>query len=88
MHPLIQHTVAGDHVGRMARHEQALERMLGENGVGGPEDISRVRETSHGLGLFVRSDLTPRGPEGLFSSDQVDDLLRLLDGVRAKAVAG
>ena len=30
-----------------------LERMLGESG--SPEDISRAKETSHGLGLFVRS---------------------------------
>ena len=32
-----------------------LERMLGESGVGGPEDISRAKATSRGLGLFVRS---------------------------------
>lgn len=32
-----------------------LERMLGESGVGGPEDIERAREQGHGLGLFIRS---------------------------------
>jgi type I restriction enzyme R subunit len=32
-----------------------LERMLGESGLGGPEDIRRAAEESQGLGLFVRS---------------------------------
>jgi type I restriction enzyme R subunit len=118
-----------------------LERMLGESGIGGSEDISRAKETSHGLGLFVRSlvgldreaakealggflagkslganqiefvnlivnhltehgvmeasllyespftDLTPRGPDGLFSSAQVDQLMGVLDRVRTTAIA-
>ena len=32
-----------------------LERMLVESGVGGPEQIVRAKQESHGLGLFVRS---------------------------------
>jgi type I restriction enzyme, R subunit len=32
-----------------------LERMLTESGVGTREDVQRASETSHGLGLFVRS---------------------------------
>ena len=32
-----------------------LERMLGESGVGEPEDIRRAAEAAQGLGLFVRS---------------------------------
>jgi type I restriction enzyme R subunit len=33
------------------------------------------------------TDLTPHGPEGLFSSGQVDELLRILGSVRATAAA-
>jgi type I restriction enzyme R subunit len=119
-----------------------LERMLGESGIGGPADINRAKETSHGLGLFVRSlvgldreaakaalggfvagkslganqiefvdlivnhltergvmeagllyespftDLTPRGPEGLFSSAHLSQLMGVLDQVRRAAMAG
>jgi type I restriction enzyme R subunit len=119
-----------------------LERMLGEAGIGGPDEIGRAKETSHGLGLFVRSlvgldreaakealggfltgkslsanqiefvnlvvnhltehgvmeasllyespftDITPRGPDGLFSSAQVEALLSALDTVRQTAIAG
>jgi hypothetical protein len=32
-----------------------LQRILGESGVGAPEDIQRAAEESQGLGLFVRS---------------------------------
>ena len=32
-----------------------LERMLVESGVGGPDQIDRAKQESHGLGLFVRS---------------------------------
>jgi type I restriction enzyme R subunit len=117
-----------------------LERMLGESGVGGPDDIRRAAEESKGLGLFVRSlvgmdrgaakaaiasfladklltanqiefidlivnhltehgvvepsrlyespftDLTPRGPEELFTSAELDQLMRCLDSVRASAM--
>lgn len=33
------------------------------------------------------TDLTPQGPEGLFSGAQLDELIRVLDEVRATAVA-
>ena len=33
------------------------------------------------------TDLTPRGPDGLFSSGQVDELVKILDSVRARAIA-
>jgi type I restriction enzyme R subunit len=33
------------------------------------------------------TDLTPRGPDGLFTSSQLDELLAILDQVRAAAVA-
>ena len=49
--------------------------------------------TEHGIMEPVRlyespfTDLTPRGPDGLFQSAEVDDLIRILDGVSAMAVA-
>jgi type I restriction enzyme R subunit len=118
-----------------------LERMLRESGLGGPEDLRRAAEDSHGLGLFVRSlvgmdraaakdamagflaqrtlaanqiefvnlivdhltehgaveaerlygspftDLTPKGPDGLFSEEELEDLLGALEAVRASAMA-
>jgi type I restriction enzyme R subunit len=33
------------------------------------------------------TDLTPRGPDGLFSSGQVDELVKILDTVRTTAIA-
>lgn len=33
------------------------------------------------------TDLTPRGPDGLFTSSQVDDLVKILASVRARAIA-
>ncbi|MCP9443620.1 MAG: hypothetical protein NNA20_13670, partial [Nitrospira sp.] len=32
------------------------------------------------------TDLTPRGPDGLFSSSQVDELVRILNTVRTLAI--
>ena len=109
--------------------------------VGTQGDISRAKEVSRGLGLFVRSlvgldreaakealagfmlgkplasnqieflnlivnhltehgvmessllyespftDLTPQGPDGLFSSTQVDELLAVFEGIKATAIA-
>ena len=49
--------------------------------------------TEHGVMKPARlyespfTDLTPRGPDGLFPSAEVDGLLQVLDGVRATAVA-
>jgi len=118
-----------------------LERLLGESGAGGPEDIRRAAEDAHGLGLLVRSlvgmdrvaakealasftngktltanqlefvnlivdhltshgvveparlygspytDLTPRGPDGLFKANEMNELMRALNAVRATAIA-
>jgi len=118
-----------------------LQRMLGENGIGGPEEIQRAAEEAQGLGLFVRSlvgldrqaakeamaaflsgkslganqiefvnlivnhltehgamkvellyespftDLTPQGPDGIFSSAEVDQLMATLERIRENAIA-
>jgi type I restriction enzyme, R subunit len=33
------------------------------------------------------TDLTPRGPDGLFEPTEIDELLRVLQAVRATAIA-
>jgi type I restriction enzyme, R subunit len=49
--------------------------------------------TEHGVMEAARlyespvTDLSPRGPEGLFTSSQVDELLAVLEGVRTTALA-
>lgn len=118
-----------------------LERMLGESGIGSPEDVQRAKEESEGLGLFVRSlvgldreaakealstflqgktltanqieftnlvidhltargfmplerlydspftDLSPQGVDGVFTSEQADELIEALQAIRKRAVA-
>jgi len=118
-----------------------LETMLANSGIGGPGDVQRAKEESHGLGLFVRSlvgldreaakqafagflagktlnasqiefvnlivehltehgvmgasllyespftDITPRGPDELFTASQLDELLAVLDQIRGAALA-
>jgi len=118
-----------------------LERILIENGIGKPDEISKVANESHGLGLFVRSlvgmdrgaakaalanfltgkhlnanqtefmnliinhltehgvieasmlyespftDLAPQGPEGIFSSEQVGELITTLTAINCSAIA-
>jgi type I restriction enzyme R subunit len=117
-----------------------LERILSESGFGGPEEITRAKQVSNGLGLFVRSligldreaakpslatflagktltanqiefinlvinhltehgamdvallyespftDLTPQGPDGLFTSTQIDELIATLEQITATAL--
>jgi len=49
--------------------------------------------TEHGVMEAARlyespfTDLTPRGPDGLFSSSQVDELVKILNNVRTTAIA-
>jgi type I restriction enzyme R subunit len=118
-----------------------LERMMLHAGVGTPDDITRAKEKSNGLGVFIRSligldreaakqafnqflsgatatanqvefvnmivdyltengvmdpkvlyespftDKSPRGPEGVFSSTQVDQLVAVLSEIRERAAA-
>lgn len=118
-----------------------LQRMLGESGLGEPDELRRAAEESQGLGLFVRSlvgmdrgaakeamagflagrslganqiefinlivdhltehgvmepsrlyespftDLTPRGPDALFTPSELDELILSLEAVRTTAVA-
>jgi type I restriction enzyme R subunit len=118
-----------------------LERMLAESAPWGADETTQARETSHGLGLFVRSlvgldreaakealagflsgktlganqiefvnlivdhltehgvmppellyespftDITPRGPDGIFTSTQVAELVAVLERVRQTATA-
>jgi type I restriction enzyme R subunit len=118
-----------------------LERLLGESGTGGLDDIRRAATEAQGLGLFVRSlvgmdrgaakaalaefiraktfsanqlefinlvvdhltehgimeparlyespftELTPHGPEGLFTSAEIDDLVVALDRIKGTAMA-
>jgi type I restriction enzyme R subunit len=33
------------------------------------------------------TDVTPRGPDGIFTSSQIDELLGVLDDVRTTAIA-
>jgi len=118
-----------------------LERMMLEAGVGTQDDITRAKEESNGLGLFIRSlvgldreaakqafneflsgrtatanqvefvnmivdyltqngvmdpkllyespftDMSSKGPEGVFSSVQVDELITILEKIRETAAA-
>ena len=49
--------------------------------------------TAHGVVAPERlyespfTDVTPRGPDGLFSNAEVEELMRILDTVRATAAA-
>ena len=118
-----------------------LERMMLNAGVGTPDDITRAKKRSSGLGVFIRSlvgldretakqafsqfssggtatanqvefvnmiveyltehgvmepkllyespftDKSPQGPEGVFSSVQVDQLVAVLAEIRERAAA-
>jgi type I restriction enzyme R subunit len=80
-----------------------LERMLAENGLSAADQINRAKAefvslivdhlTEHGVmdaGLLYESpftDLTSRGPDALFTSTQVDELVNVLDAVLATARA-
>lgn len=118
-----------------------LERILLESGISTPEHLEYAKQTSQGLGLFIRSlvgldreaakqalgkfssgfaasadqiefinliidhlthhgimkpgllyespftDISSQGPEGIFSSEQVDALVSVLSEIRAAAVA-
>ena len=118
-----------------------LERMLVDAGVGTSADLSRAKQESSGLGLFLRSlvgmdreaakqafgqflagkvqsanqiefinliidhltehgvmdpsrlyespctDINPQGPEGVFTSEQVDDFVSLLQEIRERVAA-
>jgi type I restriction enzyme R subunit len=120
---------------------EELERLFAENGIGGPDDISRAKTESDGLGLFVRSliglhrkaaqesfttflsgktltadqiefinliinhltehglletaslyespftDITPHGPDGLFTRTEIDEIESLLATFRQTATA-
>ena len=75
----------------------ALARFLDGTTLGGNqiEFVNLIVDhlTEHGMmepGRLYESpftDLTPQGPEGLFTSAQVDELLSVLAGVRATALA-
>jgi type I restriction enzyme, R subunit len=118
-----------------------LERVLIEAGVGTTEDLSRAKQESNGLGLFIRAligldreaakrafgqflsgrapsanqiefvnliidhltehgvmdpgllyespftEINPHGPEGVFTSTQVDELVSLQNAIRERAAA-
>jgi len=118
-----------------------LERMLSDSGIGNAEDVQKAKESSEGLGLFVRSliglereaaktalggfltgktlranqieflnliidhltehgsmdarllydspytDFSPRGVDGVFPSNEVDDIVAILEDVRKRAIA-
>jgi type I restriction enzyme, R subunit len=69
-----------------------LEKRLGANQI---EFVNLIINhlTEHGVmdaSLLYESpftDVTPQGPEGIFSSDQVDQLMGILDRIRAAATA-
>jgi type I restriction enzyme M protein len=53
-------------------------------------DNTMLRIGSIDASLFYESpitDVTPQGPEGIFSSDQIDELMGILDRIRAAATA-
>lgn len=117
-----------------------LERMLTDSGIGNAEDVQKAKESSEGLGLFVRSligldreaakaalggfltgktlranqieylnlildhltehgsmdarllydspyiDFSPRGVDGVFPSNEMDEIVAILQDVRQRAV--
>lgn len=63
-----------------ARHIESVNLVADHLTEHGAMDVKRLYDSPF-------TDLTPRGPEGLFTARQVDELVRVLDGVRATAQA-
>jgi type I restriction enzyme R subunit len=81
-------------LGLFVRSMVGLDRGAAKDALAGFLDGKPLRHlTEHGVmpaSLLYESpftDVSPRGPDGLFTSAQVEQLLEVLDRVRATAVA-